>query len=314
VQNWSTTAPSKDFGEFTFLCSGVFACSEQAQNLQSRVPPYAWGTDFWRLPPHKSKVQYVKRVIVAAVLLLLACSLPQELISSAGQVPDHSQELLEQVAHSMGRYARDLSELPLNVVSTISRFDSNGTEKHQHSSSHSMQFVKRSYADGKVIRRLEAHKRGLHRVSSDEVNGDSATGLLALLFDNGKISGAYRYDLIEHLKSNRLEVKIADVGPCQGFDPTVVRERQWCGVMDLLLDGTTLEPIRASFKAAGFPKIFNGIRYLSFDFVEEFQTIPMKGNSAPFLLPLKTVVHYDTERERTTVESTFSAVLNDWKK
>ncbi len=208
----------------------------------------------------------------------------------------------------MGRYARDISEIPLKVESTVHKFDTSGNEKHTKSSSHSMQFVKRSYGDGRVSRRLEAHKAGLHRISVDEMNGDTATGLLALMFDNGALSGSNRCDLALHEISKRLEVTIRNEGPCEAFDPSVVHPSlRFCGETHLLMDSSTLEPLEASFEAGGFPAMFGKVRYLSFKFSEEFQKVSIPGNEEPFLLPKKIVVTYESGLGRTVIESAFSA-------
>lgn len=260
----------------------------------------------------------MKASLVTVLLVAASASVAQQ-----GQFATHRDETQSQslsaeelsddagalkwVAQSMGRYARDISEIPLHVESTVYEFDANGNEKHRRSSSHSMQFVKRTYADGRVSRQLEAHKRGLHRVSVDEMNGDSATGLVAVLFDNGALSGSITCDLVLHKISKRLEVKIRNEGPCEAFDPSVTHPSlRFCGETHLLMDSSTLEPLEASFEAGGFPATFEGIRYLSFKLKEEFQKVSMPENENPFLLPAKIMVTYESERGKTVIESKFS--------
>jgi hypothetical protein len=222
-------------------------------------------------------------------------------------VSEHSADALHRIASSMGRYARDISEIPLNVDSEVLTFDATGTLREKKESSHTLQFVTRSYGQGLVKRHLRMNKTWLHRVSQDEVNGDSATAVLALLFDNGRASPAYRYNLILHSTSKRLEATITNDRACQGFDPTVrQKERNWCGETNLVLDSETLEPVNASFAAGGFPRTFGRNRYLSFKFVEEFQRIGVEDTKEPFLLPAKVLVTYESDRGRTVIESKFS--------
>lgn len=206
----------------------------------------------------------------------------------------------------MGNYARDISEIPLTVQSTVTRFDRNGKQRSSNTATHSMQFIRRSYNGGEVTRRLHAHKPGLHRISKDELNGDEATAVLALIFDNGTPSAAYRYDVTEHVVSKRLEVNLGDSGECRAFDPMIVDHRKWCGGGHLLLDSSTLVPLTATFKAGGFPQTFDNITYLSFSFKEEFQTVPVEASAQPLLLPAIIVLNYESDKGRTVVESRFS--------
>lgn len=197
---------------------------------------------------------------------------PDAISPSGAQMSEDAAELLKRVERSMKRYGRDVSEIPLVVESRVSKFDANGKEERSTSSSHSMQFVKRSYGEDVVRRELRLHKPGLHRVSGDETNADSATAVLALAFDNGRAPGSYDYELITHVISKRLEVKLNNSSPCAAFDPTDEQhERRWCGETHLLLDSATLDPISASFEAGGFPRTFGNIRYHSFKFTEDFR-------------------------------------------
>ena len=231
---------------------------------------------------------------------------PDSISPSGAQVSEDAAELLKRVERSMKRYGRDVSEIPLVVESRVSKFDANGKEERSTSSSHSMQFVKRSYGEDVVRRELRLHKPGLHRVSRDETNADSATALLALAFDNGR-ADSYKYELITHVISNRLEVKFNNSSPCAAFDPSDEQhERRWCGETHLLLDSVTLDPISASFEAGGFPGTFGNIRYHSFKFTEEFQKLSIKGSSVPFLLPARMVVTYESDKGRMVTESKYS--------
>ena len=226
---------------------------------------------------------------------------------SAQEVSQHAEDVLKRVAESMGRYARDISEIPLNVESTVSKFDRSGNQKRRQSSSHTMEFVKRSYGQGEVRRRLRESKPGLRRVSKDELNGDLAIAVLALAFDDGSVSPAYRYELIFHTVSELLEVKVTDNRRCEGFDPNAADERRWCGEARLMIDAATLDPVSASFEAGGYPRTFGKVRYLSFRFVQEFQKVANEGSSEPFLLPKKVSVTYESDEQRTIIESKYSA-------
>lgn len=215
------------------------------------------------------------------------------------------------VARTMGNYARDISEIPLTVQSTVTRFDSNGKQRSSNTSPHSMQFIQRSYNGGEVTRRLQAHKPGLHRISKDELNGDEAAAVLALIFDNGRASDGYRYDVTEHVVSKRLEVTVSDSGECQAFDPMIVEHRKWCGGGQLLLDSSTLAPLNATFKAGGFPQTFGNVTYLSFGFEEQFQTVAAESGTEPLLLPARIVVTYESDQGRTVIESRFSVAAKN---
>ena len=263
------------------------------------------------------------KLVLIAVLLLGATTNVAQQGGAADRNPQFPQPITEKdlsadiagtlnrLAQSMGRYARDISEIPLTVESTVTTFDSSGRERRTTTSSHTMQFVRRSYGEGVVRRQLHVNKPGLHRVSLDEVNGDSATAVLALMFDNGKVSSAYRYNLVLHVVSKRLEMGITNDRPCEGFDPKERKEeRLWCGEMHLVVDSETLEPLGASFTAGGFPKTFGKVRYMSFKFVEEFQKVAVEGSGVPFLLPAKVRVTYESDRGRTDIESKFSLKSN----
>jgi hypothetical protein len=226
--------------------------------------------------------------------------------SESEQAQGNGEEMLRRIAKSMGHYARDISEIPLQVETKVSKTDTGGREKRSESSTHSMQFIRRSYGDGQFTRHLQAHKAGLHRVSKDELNADSAVGVLALMFDNGAASNTRAYDITEHAKSKRLELKIVDTGPCEGFDPNEVRERKWCGEAQLFLDRDTLEPLSASVTAGGFPFTAGKVRYKSFHFDEQFQSVNVGGSKEPFLLPAKVVVTYETDNERTVIEGKYA--------
>jgi hypothetical protein len=271
----------------------------------------------WNSGANRRKVFPVK-ALLAAVLLFATNTLAQQSVLtadsaaqpkplSAQQLSESPTDALNRVSRSMGRYARDVSEIRLNVQTAVRELDTSGNEKSRKTSSHFMQFVKRSYTKGSVLRRLQVRKHGLHRVSADEMNADSATALLSLLFDKGAVSGSNAYNLVLHTLSRRLEVKIVDGRLCEGFDPSVVPDtRSFCGETILSLDSTTLDPIAASFNANGFPRIFGKVRYNSFAFTEEFQKVLVEGSAEPFLLPARVVVTYETDAGRTVVESTYS--------
>jgi hypothetical protein len=224
----------------------------------------------------------------------------------SGELSADPAQVLAVVARTMGDYARDISEIPLTVETTVTKFAPGGRQRSTSTSPHSMQFVKRFYNGGQVTRNLQARKSGLHRVSKDEVNGDEATAVLALIFDNGKVSNTFGYDFTEHVISKRLDLKITDIGECHAFDPMIVDHRKWCGEGHLLLDSSTLAPLSATFKAGGFPQAFGNVRYLSFSFEEEFQTVPFDPGSEPLLLPARVVLTYESDKGKTVIESSYS--------
>ncbi len=244
----------------------------------------------------------IRRNAIRVLLLLLsfnACSAAQS------SVPD-PQVLLQRVAQSMKRYARDISEIPIQVSVTTSHYDQHGTLKKQRITSHSMQYVKRFVSGDRVVRDL-TWKRSLFRgVTTEEANADSATSLFALLFDNGQTDNSHTYSLISHPSNNTLHVHIGHRIGCEPFNPMDVKQRLWCGEADLQLAADSLVPLRGSFDESGLPHDFDGTVFRSFHFDEEFQFVSVEGSREPLLLPAKVVVEVQTDRGKTRVESRYS--------
>ncbi len=219
---------------------------------------------------------------------------------------DQYATLPQQVAQSMKRYARDISEIPIQVEATTSYYDKQGKLKKTKKTTHTMQFVKRYVKGGKVVRELTWKRPGLHWVSKDEANADSSTSLMALLFDNGVLDSSHTYNLTVHTVSKRVDVRIGHTKACEPFDPMNVHKRLWCGDANLELNLDTMMPLKASFDEGGLPHQFDSALFKSFHFDEEFQMVPIAGSSEPLLLPAKIVVSYETDRGKTTVESHYS--------
>ncbi len=207
----------------------------------------------------------------------------------------------------MRNYVTDITELRLNVRSTITTFDRSGKIVRIKHTTHRFEVDTTRHHNGS----LEMH------FTMKKVNRGARWMLLwtdtALLPAGSAFVGSASRNLFHVVDASdatttvdgamSADASTFEVGP-DGF-----RLAGWRGKERWVFDSRTFAPQQYKFEAQGLPLTDGKKTLRSFTVDLQFQTVLLPDQKRPFILPKKAVADFSINDNRTVVESVYTPIL-----
>jgi len=209
---------------------------------------------------------------------------------------------LDRVTDIMRQYDQDITELPLDVTTTIQKFDLQDRIVSTKRNTHRFEVTEsRSGSNTRgtaVLREVQRGSMGEHELA------DLTPMMVGLLFRRGVVS-ATKFEVTsnEHV----VVVSHHTAGTCHSFDVDEhgFKLTSWCGKERLTVDAATWTPLEYSFEAGGLPLTIDKRELRSYRVKQTFQTVRIETGKRPFLLPKTVVATIETHKGKTVITSSY---------
>ncbi len=237
---------------------------------------------------HKYRLVFLWLLIGCVSLLAAASSGPKE------------ENTIERVSSIMRQYELDVTELPLDVTSTIQKFDLQGKLVSTKKSTHRFEVTESRTGDNS---KRTATLGKVERRSLGELGLADMTALMASFFFQPQLASSLRFH-VEQSEQDAL-VSFRTNGACESFELSKkgFKLLHWCGEGKVRVDTTAQLPLEYSFESGGLPLTLGKKELRSCRATETFQTVQVEAGRRPFMLPKTVIVTIETEKRKTVITS-----------
>ncbi|MFB3814442.1 MAG: hypothetical protein ACE14L_10050 [Terriglobales bacterium] len=214
--------------------------------------------------------------------------------------------LLKQIAAMLSSYHRDVTEMTLNVKSTVTFLNSSDKVIKTRRSSHIFELTaSRRNGDHQ---KATASMKDVDRGTMTQLAQTDMFAIAAGLISPGKAP----LEQMEYVDSGPDVIVLRSVSNndnCRAFEARGKQWQlhEWCGRWEIEVDGSSMHPLRLSFQAGGLPVVARKKRALyRYQVEQQFHILALPGDKRTFLLPKKITAVYHTDKGSTIVESEYT--------